>query len=113
MAPGRSLSAPTTGTSDTEPEQTPPPYGGAPLPKAHATTGAGIGVVTDEANNALVITATPKEYRRVLQVLERIDVAANQVLLEATIAEVRLNDDLKMGVRWFFDAGNHSSFSRI
>ena len=33
--------------------------------------------------------------------------APNQVLLEATIAEVRLKDDLKMGVRWFFQAGNH------
>ena len=42
-----------------------------------------------------------------IQILDRIDVAPNQVLLEATIAEVRLNDDLKMGVRWFFQAGNH------
>ena len=41
------------------------------------------------------------------QILERIDVTPNQVLLEATIAEVRLNDDLKMGVRWFFQMGNH------
>jgi general secretion pathway protein D len=32
-------------------------------------------------------------------------VAPNQVLLEATIAEVRLNDELKMGVRWYFQAG--------
>ena len=84
----------------------------APSPRAAPTAEgprddrlAGIGVVADEANNALVITATAQEYRRVRQILERIDVAVNQILLEATIAEVRLNDDLKMGVRWFFDAG--------
>ncbi len=67
---------------------------------------AGISVVEDEPNNALAITATAREYARVLQVLERLDVAPNQVLIEATIAEVRLNDELKMGVRWFFEAGN-------
>jgi general secretion pathway protein D len=64
-------------------------------------------VIEDEPNNALVITATAQEYRRVRQVLERLDVAPNQVLLEATIAEVRLNDELKMGVRWFFQSGNN------
>src|SRR5690606_33164859 len=40
-------------------------------------------------------------------ILERLDVAPSQVLLEATIAEVRLNDRLQMGVRWFFEAGNN------
>ena len=85
-------------------------------PTAATTTGAigprddrasGIGVVADEANNSLVITATAQEYRRLRQILDQIDVSPNQVLLEATIAEVRLNDDLKMGVRWFFQMGNH------
>jgi general secretion pathway protein D len=67
----------------------------------------GIGVVADEANNSLVITATAHEYRRVQRILERLDIAPNQVLLEATIAEVQLKDELKMGVRWFFQMGNH------
>jgi general secretion pathway protein D len=67
----------------------------------------GISVIEDEPNNSLIITATAQEYRRVREILERIDVAANQVLLEATIAEVRLSDQLKMGVRWFFQAGNN------
>jgi general secretion pathway protein D len=68
---------------------------------------SGIGIVADEANNSLVITATAQEFRRMRQILDQIDVSPNQVLLEATIAEVRLNDDLKMGVRWFFQLGNH------
>jgi general secretion pathway protein D len=66
---------------------------------------SGISVVADEPNNALVITATPAEYKRVRQILERIDVLPNQVLLEATIAEVTLNDQLKFGLRWFFANG--------
>ena len=91
------------------PESEVPPAPAAPPPADGPRDDrlAGIGVVADEANNALVITATAQEYRRARQILERIDVAPNQVLLEATIAEVRLNDDLKMGVRWFFQAGNN------
>ncbi len=66
---------------------------------------AGISIVADEGNNTLVITATPSEIRRVRQVLQQVDVLPEQVLLEATIAEVTLNDDLKFGLRWFFEKG--------
>jgi general secretion pathway protein D len=67
----------------------------------------GIRVVADETTNSIVITATASEYRRARQILDRIDVPPSQILLEATIAEVQLKDQLKMGVRWFFQAGNH------
>ena len=63
---------------------------------------SGITVSADEANNSLVVTATASEYRRVLHILESLDTRPNEVLLEATIAEVTLNDELKLGVRWFF-----------
>ena len=66
---------------------------------------SGISVVADEGNNTLVITATPSEARRIRQVLQQVDVLPAQVLLEATIAEVTLNDDLKFGMRWFFEKG--------
>ncbi len=92
----------------------PPPTNGPPTDNGPSPgNGArddrlgGIAVVADDANNALIVTATAQEYRRVRQILDRIDVAPNQVFLEATIAEVRLNDDLKMGVRWFFNSGKH------
>ena len=68
---------------------------------------SGISIVADESNNALVISATPSEIKRIRQILTQIDVIPPQLLLEATIAEVTLNDDLKFGVRWFFEkAGN-------
>ena len=71
--------------------------------------GSGISIVTDEGNNTLVISATPSEIRRIRQVLQQLDVLPTQVLLEATIAEVTLNDDLKFGLRWFFEKGNSSA----
>ena len=38
--------------------------------------------------------------------LRRLDVPPLQVLIEATIAEVTLNDELKYGLEWFFSSGN-------
>ncbi len=58
-----------------------------------------IGV--DDAKNALIVMSTPEDYRRVRQVIESLDVLPNQIYLEATIAEVRLNDALRFGVRFF------------
>lgn len=70
---------------------------------------SGISIVADDPNNSLIITATHKEYKRMRQILSRIDIAANQVLLEATIAEVTLTDNLKFGLKWFFQKGDHSA----
>ncbi len=63
-------------------------------------SGSRIKIVSDDANNSLLVFATDTEYRRILQVLQEIDSQANQVLLEAVIAEVSLDDELKFGVRW-------------
>ncbi|MDX2308369.1 MAG: type II secretion system secretin GspD [Hyphomicrobium sp.] len=68
---------------------------------------SGISVVADEANNSLIISATPSEIRRIRKVLSEIDVMPTQVLLEATIAEVTLTDDLRFGLRWFFENRNN------
>lgn len=62
---------------------------------------AGVKVVADEAHNALVIQATPKEYQRIQRILERLDVLPTQVMLEAVIAEISLNDELKFGLKWW------------
>lgn len=74
-----------------------------------ANTGPRIKVVADEANNALFITARPVDYKKVLKVLERADLNPNQVLLEATIFEVSLNDKLQFGLRWHVEKGAHSN----
>ncbi len=67
-----------------------------------------IRVVADDTNNALLISCTKAEFGRILAVLEEVDTIPNQVLLEAIIAEVSLDDDLRFGVRWFLGDKNHS-----
>lgn len=61
-------------------------------------------VGVDPAKNALIVMATPEDYRRIRHVIESLDVLPNQVFLEATIAEVKLNDALRFGVRWFMQS---------
>ena len=60
-------------------------------------------IIADTTNNALVIMSTEAEYQQVLSALKRLDIAPEQVLIKATIAEVTLTDELRFGVQWFFD----------
>ncbi|MDX7952699.1 type II secretion system secretin GspD [Lichenihabitans sp. Uapishka_5] len=62
---------------------------------------ANVTVTSDESNNSLVISGTRRQYDKVLAILTSLDAPPIQVLLEATIAEVTLNDELKFGVRWY------------
>jgi general secretion pathway protein D len=59
-----------------------------------------IKIVADDSKNAILMEATLADYRRLMKVIDTLDVVTNQVLIDATIAEITLNDDLKFGVRW-------------
>jgi len=75
---------------------------------------AGIQIVPDVRNNALVVSATPEEYRQIESALQQLDVTPLQVLIEATIAEVTLTDQLRYGLEWFFHTGDSNfTFSSL
>lgn len=65
----------------------------------------GVRIEADEAHNALLISATARDYDLIRQVLEGIDVPPLQVLIEVTVAEVTLNDQLNYGVEYFINSG--------
>ncbi|NKB49810.1 MAG: type II secretion system protein GspD [Alphaproteobacteria bacterium] len=69
-----------------------------------------VRIIADEGNNALVVLATPSDFRMVEAALTKLDIPPLQVLVEATIAEVELNETLQYGVQWFFKNGR-STFS--
>ena len=101
---GGSYSPPTTGETDSNSGSNRSSRS-TPSTTSLSRGNSGVTLVPDELNNALIIRATPKEYREVEALLKRMDVQAPQVLIEATIIEVRLNDDLRYGVRWFLEGG--------
>jgi general secretion pathway protein D len=84
-----------------------------PAPTTAATTGAGSGsgivrnlqVVADKDNNTLLIIATAAEYSVIESALRKLDVPQRQVVMEVTIAEVTLTDDIQFGVDWLFRGG--------
>jgi general secretion pathway protein D len=67
-----------------------------------------IRIIANRRNNALLVYATPSEYAVIEGMLRKIDIIPLQVLIEATIAEVDLNDSLQYGTQFFFRAtGEH------
>ena len=65
-----------------------------------------VRIVADEKNNALVIYARPRDYQMIEAVIRRLDIVPLQVMIEATIAEVTLNDQLQYGLQYFLKNGN-------
>lgn len=86
----------------------PPAQAGQPAQAQGAGGGASatlgnLRITADPRANALIMLADDAEYRNVLDIVRELDAPPPQVLIEATIAEVTLNDRLRFGVQWFLD----------
>jgi MSHA biogenesis protein MshL len=73
-------------------------------------TGEGRNVVLNPESGIILVRALPKELREVDSFLHTMQgVVARQVLLEAKIIEVQLNDNFSTGINWgAFRTGNNS-----
>jgi general secretion pathway protein D len=61
----------------------------------------GVRITADANNNALLIYANQENYRIIERTLQQLDRPQLQVSIDATIAEVTLNDTLRYGVQFF------------
>lgn len=68
-------------------------------------TGA-LNIVPNEENNSLLILATPSEFSVIESALKRLDMQPRQVLIEASLAEVTLTNELRYGVQWSYLGGD-------
>ncbi len=64
-----------------------------------------VRVMADELNNSVLIWGSRAEYAKIEATLKRLDLPPTQVLIEASIVEVTLNDDLQYGLEWAFKDG--------
>lgn len=78
-----------------------------------ATAGAGgkpvlqgVRITADTVNNTLLIYADQENYRIIASTLQQVDQPQLQVAIDATIAEVTLNDDLSYGVQFYLTSRN-------
>src|SRR5260370_4109145 len=60
-----------------------------------------IRIIANRRNNALLVYATPSEYAVIEGMLRKLDIIPLQVLIEATIAEVTLNNVLNYGTQFY------------
>jgi len=80
-----------------------PQRGGKQTSGGSFSLGDDVRVVSDDFNNSLLVYATPYEFQKIERILVKLDVVATQVLIEASIVEVTLRDDLEYGLEWAFD----------
>ena len=78
-----------------------------------------IKIIADEINNALVILATPQDYKIIERAIKALDIMPREALLEVLVAEVSLRGSIEQGVEWWLkkrgvDVGRmHVSFGGV
>ncbi|HUK11191.1 MAG TPA: secretin N-terminal domain-containing protein [Stellaceae bacterium] len=60
----------------------------------------GSRIVTDVPRNALIFIGSPDSYARVRPLMESLDQAPREVLIEVTVVEVQLGDTTDLGIEW-------------
>jgi general secretion pathway protein D len=65
-----------------------------------------VTIMADQDNNAILVMATPADYRMIEAAIRKLDIQPRQVLINAIISEVTLNDELDYGVGWFLSGDN-------
>ncbi|QTA80612.1 Type II/III secretion system domain-containing protein [Desulfonema limicola] len=61
-----------------------------------------VKIIPDIVRNSLIIEAIPSDYKIIIDILKQTDVLPRQVLIEATIAEITLDNSTSLGVGWSF-----------
>lgn len=65
-----------------------------------------IRITADTTNNSILVYANREAHRIIEQTIRQIDRPQRQIAIEATIAEVTLNDNLNYGVQFFLSSQN-------
>lgn len=68
-----------------------------------------VRIMADEINNAVLVWGPRTEYNKIEATLKRLDLPPTQVLIEASIIEVTLSDDLSYGLQWAFSDSRTST----
>ena len=75
--------------------------GAGPRPSGGTGILPNVRITADVTNNAVLVYANQESQRVVEQTIRQIDRPQRQIAIEATIAEVTLNDQLNYGVQYF------------
>ncbi|MFQ5901106.1 MAG: type II secretion system secretin GspD [Thermodesulfobacteriota bacterium] len=96
----------------TRPQTTAPPRGRTPTPvptprpSSAAPQQDEVKIYLYEPANALIIQATLPDYINILKIIKQLDRQPKEVLIDALIAEVKLDESSEFGIQWSFLKGN-------
>ena len=90
--------------------------GAAPaVPAASAATGGGDlakgRLSLDEPRNAIIYQGSATDWGRILPLIQQMDRAPRQVMIEVTVAEVTLTNDQEFGVAWLANNADLGKFN--
>lgn len=92
------------------------PSGGGDPRSSADIFGGDVKITADKNTNSLVVVASKQDYEKVMNLLARIDIARDQVFVEAIITEMQANeaDQWKVGYYKFgeYGKGGFSTFSQ-
>lgn len=99
------LTGPSSGASGESPSSsTGEPVVQAPGASVDPEDAVRVGVDTE--SNTLLISASPSRWNQLRRILDEIDRTPDQILVEASILEVTLGDEFRLGVDWNLLAGS-------
>lgn len=93
---------------------------GAPPPAPGAATGSATSggneltkgkLSLDEPRNAIIFQGSATDWGRVLPLIQQMDRAPRQVMIEVTVAEVTLTNDQEFGVAWLANNSDLGKFN--
>ena len=77
--------------------------GGGANADANGTT-----ITADETNNAILVYSTPRNYALIEDALRHLDVPPLEVLIDAVVSEVSLDNNLQYGIQWYLQDGSNT-----
>jgi general secretion pathway protein D len=69
----------------------------------------GTTITADETNNAILVFSTPRNYALIEDALRHLDVPPLEVLIDAVVSEVSLDNNLQYGIQWYLNDGSNSA----
>jgi general secretion pathway protein D len=112
---GQAVLQPAASAADGRPLALSSPEGALPRTGSGELDVGTVSIIADDRRNALIVKATAADYAKIEQVIRKLDIWPFQVLIEATIVDVELSDELSLGVEWFLKGrlGGRSTQSRL
>ena len=62
-----------------------------------------VTILPDEDTNALIIRTSPRNYPAILEVIKKLDLLPQQVLIEVLILDLQVDESTRKGIEWILE----------